>query len=477
MSTVLQVDRRESMDEGAAELAGVHEPSRSYLLGQILLAPVALALTAGRAVCARPSLLVAATLASLCVPAGSVALPGDMDLVDVGSFVLIAAAAVYALRSREVLLGQVPLILFSGVVVALALATVTSQDPGDSLTGFVRYTQLFVLVPVAVAIALRDRRDVALVCGAILAVGVLQGVIGTYQYMTGTGASYGSEDVRAIGTFGAADIMGMATVVSYGFLVALGLGLATGGWRRLVLVLVALFLLLPLSFSLSRGAMIAAVCAVAVVLLLHSLRLAVVAALFATAFATIAVAGFGIGSETIQERVESIGSVTSAPDQSVSDRYDLWRSATQMWVDHTVTGVGLKQFPDYRDSYAPLRLSSGSDTADSDSGFSREPLLSPHSMYFLVLSEQGFIGILVFVSLFTTLAMAAYRQSRDALTGPVRAVGFVAAGLVTYQLVDFAYGDIGGPTSVLMAVGLGIVARSGLLHPVAAGPTDQGRAL
>ena len=38
--------------------------------------------------------------------------------------------------------------------------------------------------------------------------------------LTGTGASYMGEDIRAVGTFGPSDVMGMATVVAYGLVVA-----------------------------------------------------------------------------------------------------------------------------------------------------------------------------------------------------------------------------------------------------------------
>ena len=46
---------------------------------------------------------------------------------------------------------------------------------------------------------------------------------------------------------------------------------------------------------------------------------------------------------------------------SVRDRYALWDAALGMWRDHPVTGVGPKNFTDYRDTYASVGLSSGSD--------------------------------------------------------------------------------------------------------------------
>src|SRR5207244_12287288 len=91
-------------------------------------------------------------------------------------------------------------------------------------------------------------------------------------------------------------------------------------------------------------------------------------------------------------------------------RYGLWRAATGMWTDHPITGVGLKNFASFRDEYAPLSVSSGSDVADPVSGFQREPLLSPHNMYLLILSEQGLIGISAFAVPFAALGLAAVRR-------------------------------------------------------------------
>jgi hypothetical protein len=42
--------------------------------------------------------------------------------------------------------------------------------------------------------------------------------------------------------------------------------------------------------------------------------------------------------------------------------------------------------------------------------------------------------------------------------GPVLDCGLVACGLLVWLLTDFMYGDIGGPSTVLIAVGMGLVA-------------------
>jgi murein biosynthesis integral membrane protein MurJ len=410
----------------------------------------------------RPSVLVALTLLVACLPTGD----GDATSVDVSPADLGALALVGAIALR-VAGGDRPLshrawIPFALVLGSLAVATAASADPATSITGFIRYVELFVLIPVAVAAAVRDRWDVGLVGGTAVAVSLLEGVVGSWQYLTGNGASFGGEDVRAVGTFGAADVMGMSQVVGFGIVIALALGLALRGRSRWVMLAVAALLVLPMAFSLSRGSWIATVTATVATMVAASWRLTVKAAVALAAVAVIVVGGFGVGSATIAARA---GSIAAAPDQSVSDRYGLWSAAAGMWADHPVAGVGLKNFPAFRDSYAPLYVSSGSDVADATIGFQREPLLSPHNMYMLILGEQGLIGISAFGVLFLALWTAAVRR-RGRFVWPAsvqnRVLDLAAPGVVVWTFTNFLYGDIGGPSSVFMATLLGLVVRRGM---------------
>jgi O-antigen ligase len=170
----------------------------------------------------------------------------------------------------------------------------------------------------------------------------------------------------------------------------------------------------------------------------------------------------GIASDTsVYGRFTTIASAASTPDRSVQDRYDLWQTALSIWRDHPVTGVGLKQFAAFRDSRAPLGLSSDSDVADPSLSFRREPLLSPHNMYLLVLSEQGIVGAFGFLALFGTVGIRAVRRTRAEHPED----GAVAVGLVVWTAVNFVSGDIGGPTTVLMSVLFGLSASVALRAP------------
>lgn len=122
-------------------------------------------------------------------------------------------------------------------------------------------------------------------------------------------------------------------------------------------------LLVPLALSFSRGAWIATAVACVLLIVLGGPRRALRLLAAATAAAVVLVGGFGVGSSVLEERLSSITQVTAAPDQSVTDRYTMWAAAIDMWEEHPATGVGLKNFPAYRDSHASIALSAGSDVA------------------------------------------------------------------------------------------------------------------
>ncbi|MEV6552110.1 O-antigen ligase family protein [Streptomyces sp. NPDC051597] len=354
--------------------------------------------------------------------------------------------------------------LFGAAAAGIAVAAAGAGEAGEALAGLARYLEVFVLVPVSVLLLVRDRRDFTVVAWALVALALAEGAVGVHQYATATGASYMGEDIRAVGTFGASDIMGMATVVALGLVCAVGLALApdarAGRAQRPVALVCAAALLLPLTLSFSRGAWIATAVTCAALLLLAGVRRAVTVAAAVLALAVVVVGGAGAGTALLQERLTSITRVTDAPDQSVTDRYTLWSAAAAMWREAPLTGVGLKGFPAHRDSHAPLALSSGSDTAGAGAAFRRQPLLSPHNMYLLVLSEQGLVGVCTLVAGWAALLVAALRRLYAAAAGRRRDrdCGLAATGLLLWLLVDFFYGDIGGPSTVLTALALGLAA-------------------
>ncbi|MEE4541247.1 O-antigen ligase family protein [Streptomyces sp. V4-01] len=412
-----------------------------------------------------PLLPAVATVLLLAAPvaSGDVSASGKVTPADAASAVLVLTCAVRLLRARRRLLSPAAALVLGAPLAGFAVAAATSPDPGAGVAGFLRYAQVFVLVPAAVVLLLRDRRDFAVVAGSIVALALVQGAVGVWQYATGTGASYAGEDIRAVGTFGPSDVMDMATVVAYGLLVAAAWALAPGPRRvRLAALGCAAALLAPLTVSFSRGTWIATAVAGSAMIVLAGRRQAVRILGVLAACAVLLVGGCGVGSQMIGQRLASITQVTDAPDPSVTDRYTLWAAALDMWREHPVAGVGLKRFPEERDGHASLALSSGSDTAGAGQVFRREPLLSPHNMYLLTLSEQGLVGCALLTGSWAALLAAGVARLRRAAVrgrrGGPAACGLAAVGLLLWQCTDFLYADIGGPSTVLTAVLLGLTA-------------------
>ncbi|MEI7031163.1 O-antigen ligase family protein [Streptomyces pratensis] len=386
-----------------------------------------------------------------------------------GVAVLVCVGRLLYLRWRPL---SVPAaVVLSLPVVGFAAAAVTAADPAAALPGLVRYLQVFVLVPAAVFLLLRDAHGFRIVGGALVLLAAVQGVVGVHQYVTGTGASYQGEDVRAVGTFGPGDIMGMATVVGYGLLAATACALraprSAPAWLRPCAAVVAVGLTVPLALSFSRGVWIATAAAVLAALALTGRRQAFTSLAVLGAVGVVLIGGFGVGSEMIADRAASVTRVTHAPDRSVSDRYAMWSAAGSMWRERPATGVGLKGFPGHRDAHASIGLSSGSDTAGAGQGFRRQALLSPHNMYLLVLSEQGLIGLTAIVGSWAAILVGAVRRLVRARSRGDAAVdcGLVAVALMTWSCVNFLYADIGGPTTVLSGVVLGLAAWWALAGP------------
>ncbi|MCX5056955.1 O-antigen ligase family protein [Streptomyces sp. NBC_00201] len=425
----------------------------------------------------RPAALSALRRAAPVLPVVAViallGLPGAPDSgaspADLACGLVVLWAAVTTVREARRPLTRSAAVVLGLPVVGIAAAATGAVTPGDGITGLARYLQVFVLFPLAVVLLVRDRRDARLVLWSLAGLALWQGAVGVHQFLTGTGASYQGADIRAVGTFGPSDVMGMASVVACGVVALTGLALGTRARRRrLVAAGCALALLVPLALSFSRGAWIATAVACGTQLLLAGVRRAVTVFAAAVAAAVVLVGGLGVGAAALQERLTSITQVTDTPDQSVVDRYTMWAAATDMWHEHPVTGVGLKAFPAYRDAHASLALSSGSDTGGAGQAYRRQPLLSPHNMYLLLLSEQGLLGLLTVAGSWLALLVCALRGLRRA--GRARDCALAALGLLLWQLVNFLYSDIGGPSTTLTAVCFGLVAWWSLAGGAPTGP-------
>ncbi|WUH98942.1 O-antigen ligase family protein [Spirillospora sp. NBC_00431] len=407
----------------------------------------------------RPSWLVALAVVSIGLPQGSEVLGAGMEVTlgDAAGLALVLVAT-SSLVAGRVAMPRAALAAFGPLVAGLGISTVCSADVSASLPGFVRNVQIFVLVPLAVVLLVRDRRDFAIVCSSVLVLGFWEAGYGIWQSVSGNGASMGGAYIRAVGTFGATNVMAMSVVVGVAFLVLMSFALFAPrrGGLVVAVVLGGLGVLgLALAMSLSRGTWIALGAAAVLALVVFDRWTAVKVLVCCAALAVVTVAGVsaGGGAQAVVERSRSMVASVSSPDKSVDDRYSLWAAAVRIWEDHPGTGVGAKNFPAFRDAYAGIELSSGSETDDPVHGYFRQPLMSPHSEYLLFLSEQGAVGLAGLLSLFGVIVAGLWRRRlvRDPFW-------LASVALVAFLLVNFLYADLGGPTCALTAIVLGVVA-------------------
>ncbi|GAQ57064.1 O-antigen ligase family protein [Streptomyces acidiscabies] len=411
-----------------------------------------------------PVLPVAAVIALIALPVAPGG-EGGAGPADALSALVVLFCVVRLLRQRVRPLSRRAAVLFAMPVAGLTLAALGASSASAGMSGLGRYLQIFVLVPATVLLLIRDARDFRLLAWSFVGLAGWQGAVGVHQFVTHTGASYQGEEIRAVGTFGPQDVMGMATVVSFGLICSVGLALGRSVQReRMIAAACAGALLIPLALSFSRGAWIATALTCSVQLVLAGLRRALKVGAVVAALGVVLVGGLGIGSAMLQERVSSITQVTDTPDQSVTDRYTMWAAAIGMWREQPLTGVGLKGFPEHRDAHASLALSSGSDTEGAGSAYVKQPLLSPHNMYLLILSEQGLLGLLALAGGWLALLTCALRnlaREHKRQQGSLDCA-LIACGLSVWQLTDFMYADIGGPSTVLTAICVGLIAWWGL---------------
>jgi O-antigen ligase len=430
-----------------------------------------------RGLAGRPVTVAVVAIVAVGFPGGTPSSGVSVATVTPADLLAVALVCAVALKvvagGGDVRVLRAPMMAVPVIMVAVAvLSTMLSTDPAFSAAGLLRFVEIFLLVPAAVVLAVTDVVDVVMVLSATVFLAAVEGALGTVQALTGTGARFGAVSSRAVGTFGIGDQIAMATVVSVGMLVllAIALRLPRGGGRWWAAAGLAA-LAVPLLLSLSRGGLIGFLAAAVVMVAATGPRQAIRTTLVAVAVAVVAMSALSAVNPTVASRFSTVTTSATEPDRSVQDRYDLWSAAISMWRSRPVTGVGVKQFATFRDSNAPLDLSSGSDQAGG-STYVRVQLLSPHNEYLLLLSEQGILGLGAYLLLLGGLMVRHVTRIRSPAVGAVDSVlRLVVLGLLVRYGVDTLYGDVAGPTAVLFSILLGLQLRSAVAtgSPLAVG--------
>ncbi len=380
---------------------------------------------------------------------------------DIGGVVLVILAATRGLlqldRERLRAWPVLPvMVLGAAILISGALA-----PGGPSISGTVRYGEIFCALPLATYVSIRERADLELVVRSFLLLALGEGIVGIFQFVTRQGAGIGGQTVRAVGTFGSYDVIAMSKVVAVGLMAALALQLGDRALRRRTATLAAAVLVVALAMSLSRGSWVAAIVGAAALLVVHDRQRAVRYLVLGVVLLSLAVAVQGHRNVVVR-RFESLVSTGSSPDQSVRDRYALWSAAVGIWEAHPVTGVGPREFATYRDSYVPVSFS-GQSYDVSRGHYQVVQLLTPHNLYLLLFAELGAFGGLTYGWLLLTLVICTWLRSRHRPDDVAeRSFLAFALGMLVVVALTGVTGDIGGPTTVLDALmlGCGLVAAA-----------------
>ena len=264
-----------------------------------------------------------------------------------------------------------------------------------STESLIRYAPNILLIPIAYT-AVRNRRDLMLIFGAIVLGAILAASFGVLQPPDPNTIEEGG---RATGTVG--DPNELAALLLVGLTLSTGVVLGRG--RSPLLRIVAGFTIVlcaaGIFLSLSRGGLVA----MGVVLIAGTMLAGRWRVILTVMFVTVAAGGVlyftALAPLPARERITT--------SNGGSGRSDIWKLGLRMVRAHPITGVGVGNFPVVSPDYA---LQPGT-LVRADLIFSEAPKIT-HNTYLQVLSEMGFPGLAFFLAAVVSCLACALKAAR-----------------------------------------------------------------
>lgn len=205
-----------------------------------------------------------------------------------------------------------------------------------------------------------------------------------------------------------------AFIAEYGAFL-LGLFLCDDDKRRRLLYLAAvLFSIHPLFFAYSRGAYAAAFIGLIFLGLVKKRSLLILATVIFVSWQTLLPA-------TVAERIAMTESTGGNLEPSAAHRIELWEEATALFENNPIFGIGFGGFG--------LSVPPG------------ETLTDTHSFYMKTLSEQGIIGIGLFLTLLARAFRSGWQLYRTAQIPFYKGMGLGFAACIVATSVSNLFGD------------------------------------
>ena len=345
----------------------------------------------------------------------------------------VFALAGFGWVARRIMAGLPPYVdspLTKPLAVLLLIAVVglgTSENAGETLRIIVMWTAAFFVVQLVV-----DEAKPSTVGWILLLLAVTGGIVGLITGVTSGGqeqqlVGMGAEATgRAAGSFGHPNLLAVFLATA---LAAAG-AVMVGGRPQFRPVAAAAFVaaLAGLALTLSRGGLLAAGAAVAVMLIYRPFRRMALVALTVGAVALLIAGADVLGStqsvDLVTKRLESVQYASQEDPRSA-----LWRGTPEIIGDHPLVGVGAGQFSSASAAYG-LR----------DPFSEYQPFEHAHSIPLTVAAELGLLGLAAFLWFATALGVTLVRACRRT-QGWARAYAFgLTAALVAIAvqgLVDY----------------------------------------
>jgi len=185
-------------------------------------------------------------------------------------------------------------------------------------------------------------------------------------------------------------------------------------WRRLLFLATFVFGLYPLFFSYSRGAYVAAIGVLVFFGLIKKRSLLILALVLFLSWQTLLPA-------TVVERIEMTKTEEGELEGSAGVRLDLWSHAMDLFKKNPTLGVGWGGFR--------FTVPEGFKFRDA------------HNLYMKTLSEQGIIGLILLLVIFSMALKSGQRLFKTALTPFQKGLGFGFLGCTVAFIITNMFGD------------------------------------
>ncbi len=329
---------------------------------------------------------------------------------------------------RVIALEAVDLCVLGFAAVTGIFGGLTSVDVMSSLPAVALHVSYMLMYFVA-ANTIKSRRLVRKTVSAMLLAGFASGLMGIYQNIVGLESSVSWIDTemfaeigsRVIGPFDNPNVFGEYLVMLLPL--AIGVTISQKGKLRLAGAISSASMLLALIYTWSRGAWLAAMITIAIMLLMYSSYLLKLGlpALVAVPFLP------AVLPSSIVSRIMSIGDLA---DTSTAYRVSIWTASVRMIEDMFLPGIGmgsnvfLQVYPAYALSGASYALHA-------------------HNLFLQITIETGALGIILFAALllmfFKTIFSCFYHVTEKETSTLILAVGMGIMAILIQGLTDYVW--------------------------------------